>query len=211
MDIVWYGHSCFRLSERGKITIVTDPYSESIGYSPLNVKADVVTISHETPGHAYLEGVRDWSVAIERPGEYEIGGVFIMGFPLVDKKSDQARMNVAYTFDFGNLSVVHLGDLAHVPSQSDLDNLGQVNVLMIPVGGGEALSATDAAEVVAMIEPAIVIPMHYQTPHSLLPLEPVEKFLLEMGVNNPTEEETLRVSASSLPEQTQVVVLGYKG
>jgi L-ascorbate metabolism protein UlaG (beta-lactamase superfamily) len=210
MDITWHGHSCFRITERGKASIVTDPYDASIGYSDLNLKADVVTISHNTPGHAYIDGVREWQFAIERPGEYEIGGVFIIGIPLFDKKAADPAYNVLYTLDYGNLSVAHLGDLSHVPGQSDLDALGQVDVALVPVGGGGALNAAQAAEVISMLEPSIVIPMHFHTEHSLLALAPVDKFLTEMGVTNPVEEDTLRVTSSGLPEQTQVILLGYK-
>lgn len=210
MDISWYGHSCFRITERGATTIVTDPYADSIGYGELNLKADVVTVSHDMPGHANVDGVRDWQFVVKTPGEYEVGGVFIIGSAMIDKKAENPRYNIVYTYDYGNLNVVHLGDLDHVPTQSALEALGEVNVLMVPVGGGTALNSAQAAEVVSMLEPNIVLPMHYQTPHSLLELAPLERFLKEMGISNPVEEETLRVSASTLPEQTQVVVLGYR-
>ena len=211
MDITWYGHSCFRIAERGKASIVTDPYDASIGYSGLNLKADVVTVSHNTPGHAFIEGVREWQFVIERPGEYEIGGVFIIGTPMIDKKAKDPSYNVLYTLDYGNLNVAHLGDLSHVPGQSDLDALGQVDVVLVPVGGGGALNAAQAAEVVSILEPSIVIPMHFHTEHSLIDdLAPVDKFLTEMGVTNPVEDDTLRVTSSGLPEQTQVILLSYK-
>ena len=211
MDITWYGHSCFRITERGKASIVTDPYDASIGYSDLNLKADVVTISHNTPGHAFVDGVREWQFAIERPGEYEIGGVFIIGTAMYDKKAKDPTFNVLYTLDYGNLNVAHLGDLSHVPGQSDLEALGQVDVALVPVGGGGALNAAQAAEVVSILEPSIVVPMHYHTEHSLIDdLAPVDKFLTEMGVTNPAQEETLRVTSSGLPEQTQVILLSYK-
>lgn len=213
MDITWYGHSCFRLVERGKASIVTDPYSEDIGYAPLNLKADIVTTSHESAGHAYLEAVRDWKLAINRPGEYELGGVFITGVAMVNKKAETPTYNVVYHFDFGALNIAHLGDLNYVPSQSDLEALGgDIHIALVPVGGGGGLNAGQAAEVISIIEPAIVIPMHYHTPHSLLDLAPVDKFLTEMGITAPeVMEDTFKISATNLPEQTQVVLLNYKG
>lgn len=210
MDITWYGHSCFRIAERNAAAIVTDPYDESIGYSKLNLKADVVTVSHDQPGHAAVEQVQGWRIAINRPGEYEIGGVFIIGTPMVNRKADNPRYNVVYTYDYGSVSVVHLGDLDHVPSQSALEALGQVDVLLVPVGGGGALNSSQAAEVIALLEPRIVVPMHFHTPQSLLELAPVDKFLSEMGITSPTETDLLKISASSLPEQTQVVLLNYR-
>lgn len=210
MDITWYGHSCFRIVERGKAAVVTDPFDESIGYNRLNLKADIVTISHETPGHNHVDAVRDWQFAISRPGEYEIGGVMVLGTAMVNKKAENPRYNVVYMLDFGAINVVHLGDLDHVPNQSSLDKLGEAHVLMIPVGGGGALSASQAAEVVALMEPNIVVPMHYLTDDSRLDLAPIDKFLSEMGVTNPEETDVLKVSSSSLPEQPQVALLDYK-
>lgn len=210
MDITWYGHSCFRISERGSATIVTDPYSTEIGYAPLNLKADVVTVSHDSPGHANVDTVKNWKFAINSPGEYEIGGVFIIGSAMIDKKEENPHYNVIYLYDYGSINVVHLGDLSHVPSQSALEALGEVHVLMIPVGGGGGLSANQAAEVVAMLEPKLVIPMHYGTPDSALDLAPVEKFLTEMGVTNVEPVDSLKISASALPETTQVVLLNYR-
>jgi L-ascorbate metabolism protein UlaG (beta-lactamase superfamily) len=211
MDITWHGHSCFRIAERGKATFVTDPYDTSIGYPPLNLKADVVTISHDAPGHASLKGVRDYRVVIDRAGEFDVGGVFVLGTPMFNRKENCPRYNLAYTLDYGHLTVLHLGDLAHVPPQSDLDALGQVNVALVPVGEGLALSPAQAAEVIAMLEPNYVIPMHYQTSYSALNLAPVERFLTEMGVTSPEEVETLKVTTGALPEQTQVVLLSYRG
>ncbi|NJL93097.1 MAG: MBL fold metallo-hydrolase [Anaerolineae bacterium] len=210
MDITWYGHSCFRLTERGSTSIVTDPFDPGVGYGALNLKAQVVTISHEAAGHAHVDAVRDWEYVINRPGEYEIGGVFIIGTPMFNKKADDPKPNIVYSFDYSGVIVVHLGDLDHVPSQSALESLGEVAVLLVPVGGGGALNASQAAEVVSLIEPAIVVPMHYKTPHTQLELAGVEKFLAEMGVTSPTEEETLKVSTSGLPAQTQVTLLSYK-
>jgi len=211
MDIKWYGHSCFRISERGKATIVTDPFDASIGYMALNLKADVVTVSHDTPGHANIDGVKEWRFIVSRPGEYEVGGVLITGTPMINRKAQDPLYNVAYLYDYGALNLVHLGDLNHVPSQSSLDALGEVHIAMVPVGGGGALNAGQAAEIISMIEPSIILPMHYHTAHSLLELDPIDKFLTEMGVTTPTVTDILRVSAGSLPEQPQIILLDYQG
>lgn len=210
MDITWYGHSCFRITERGKASVVTDPFDESIGYAPLSLKSDIVTVSHNVAGHANIDAVREWQFAIDRPGEYEIGGVFVIGALMADPKAKDPTYNIAYTFDYGNLNVVHLGDLDHVPNQSSLDALGQIDVALVPVGGGGALNASQAAEIISMLEPSIVVPMHFQTEHSQLNLDPLDKFLTEMGVANPAETDTLKVASSGLPETTQVVLLQYK-
>lgn len=210
MDITWYGHSCFRLVERGRATIVTDPFGESLGYELPKLKGDIVTISHQAPGHAHVSAVRGYEHIIEGPGEYEIQNVFITG--VMTAKPDEAtpRRNVIYVFDYDNLTVAHLGDLDHVPPQSMIDALGTISVALVPVGGGTSLNSVQAAEVISLLEPSVVIPMHFQTPALRgLELDTVDRFLKEMGVNSVDAEPSLRISASSLPEQTQVVLLDY--
>ena len=103
--------------------------------------------------------------------------------------------------------MLHLGDLAHVPDQSTIEDLGEVNVLLIPVGGDNTLRGALAAEVVALIEPHYVVPMHYAIPELGITLDPIDKFLKAMGISRVQEEETLRVTRSGLPEQPQVVLL----
>lgn len=207
MDITWYGHSCFRITERGKIAVVTDPFAETIGLAAPKLKADVVTISHDVPGHNALDMIRTQPYVLRGPGEYEIGGVFITGIALHTVNETAEQLNVAYLYDYDNLTVLHLGDLAHVPDQSVIEELGQVNVLLVPVGGGNGLKAAQAAEVVALIEPDFIVPMHYELPGLSIALEPVDRFLKAMGVSKVQEAEVLKISASELPEQPQVIVL----
>jgi len=209
LDITWYGHSCFRLSERGLASVVTDPYGEGIGLPAPKLKADIVTISHEGLGHSAAEAVKGAQMVLRSPGEYEIGGVFVTGIAMhtIDESRSLARYNVAYSFDFGGeVNVLHLGDLGHVPDQRQIQELGEVTVLLIPVGGGNGLRAAMAAEVIALIEPSYIIPMHYAIDGLSLEMEPVERFLKAMGVSKVQEEDTLRVSTAPL-EGTQVVLL----
>lgn len=210
MDISWYGHSCFRLMERGVASIVADPFDESIGYEPPRVRADIVTVSHEAPGHSTIGELKGVSHVLSRPGEYEIGGVFITGVATFDPKADPEylRRNIVFVYDFGEFTVCHLGDLDYIPGQSQIESLGPIDVLLVPVGGGGALNSAQAGEVISLIEPSMVVPMHYQTPSSRLELDPLDRFLKEMGVTAVEEMDYLRIrSHSSLPEETQVVVL----
>ena len=207
MDITWYGHSCFRITERGSISIVTDPFSEEIGLELPKLKGDVVTISHDSPGHNNIDAVKGHAYSLGGPGEYEIGGVFISGVAMHHVTDEGAYPNVAYVMQYDSLTVVHLGDLAHIPDQSTIEAMGEVNVALVPVGGGRSLKASEASEVIALTEPNYILPMHYAMPGLNIELESVEKFLKEMGVSKVQEEDTLRVTASSLPEQPQVVLL----
>jgi hypothetical protein len=174
-------------------------------YKLPKMRADIVTSSHDAPGHAGLDIWPKTTHIIIKPGEYEIGGVFVIGVPMHD--AEKGRTNTAFLFDFDGLNVVHLGDLSYVPDQSEIDALGAVNVALVPVGGGNSLNATQASEVVSLIEPDIVIPMHYKTPYTTLRLDALDRFLKVMGVGKTQAQPSLRVTASELPEQTQVVVL----
>ena len=206
MEITWYGLSCFRLSERKHATIVTDPYNGKLGLPQLKLKSDVVTISHEAQGHNYATAVTGKTHTLTGPGEYEIGNVFITG--IVTDTSDDARRNVVFLFDFEGITIAHLGDMQSVPKQTQIEALEQVNILLVPVGSGNSLNAAQASELVSMLEPNIVIPMHYKLPDLKLDLDDVDRFLKEMGVTDPTEETTLKIgSSSNLPEETETIIL----
>lgn len=215
MEIAWYGHSCFRLTERGMATVVADPFdNKAIGYYPLRLKADIVTISHDAPGHNNADAVKGTSHVIRGPGEFEIGSVFITGVQTdgvgtVKKGRDQVR-NTLYVFDYEGITVAHLGDLRQVPSQTEVEALGTVNIALVPVGGGGGLNASKAAEVVSLLEPNIVVPMHYATPEAKIVLDSLGKFLKEMGLGKQENQPSLKVSRTSLPDETRVVVLDHQ-
>lgn len=213
MEITWYGHSCFRLTERNFASVVTDPYDhKTVGYSALKLKADIVTISHDAPGHSNMEAVKGTEHIIDGAGEFEIGGVFITAVQTAGggKKSKDKSRNTLYVFDYEGITVAHLGDLMEVPTQSEVEALGTVNVLLIPVGGGSSLNAAKAAEVVSVIEPNLVIPMHYYTDDAKIKLDPLNKFIKEMGLGKTESLPSLKVTRSSLPQETKVVVLDYQ-
>lgn len=214
MEITWYGHSCFRLIERGMAAIVTDPFdSDVVGFQPLKLRADIVTVSHEAPGHNFVSAVKGTLHQIDNPGEYEIGGVFITGVQTDanGKKAVEKPRNTLYVFDFDGITIAHLGDLRQVPTQGEVEALGTVNVVLVPVGGGNGLHAAKAAEVISLIEPDIVIPMHYGHKNSNVELDPLAKFLKEMGLAEPEPVASLKVTRSSLPDETKVVVLDVTG
>ena len=215
MEITWYGHSCFRLTERNYVTVVTDPYDNKvIGYDPLKLKAEIVTVSHDAPGHNYSDAVKGTTHVLTGPGEFEIGGVFITAVQTDSvgrsAKSKDATRNTIYVFDYDGITVAHLGDLQKIPTQSEIELLGTVNVALVPVGGGNSLNAAKAAEVVSMLEPNLVIPMHYFTPDSKLKLDEINKFIKEMGLSKQDAQPSLKVSRSSLPDETHVIVLDYQ-
>lgn len=213
MEITWYGHSCFRLTDRGLATVVTDPYdNRTAGYESLKLRADIVTVSHDAPGHNYSNGVKGFSHLITGPGEFEIGGVFITGIQTNGhtKTTNDDPKNTLYVFDYEGVSVAHLGDLRRVPTQTEIEALGNVHVALVPVGGGGGLNPAKAAEVISLLEPGYVIPMHYHTPASALKLGPLNKFIKEMGLDSVDPQPSLKVTSSTIPEDTKVVVLAYE-
>jgi len=211
MEITWYGHSCFRLSERG-VVAVTDPPSDDLGYARPRIRADVVTISHDHPGHNNRVGFRGGPRFFDGPGEYEVKGVFITGIATYhDSRRGAVRgRNTVFLFEFDGVTVCHLGDLGHVPSQSQVEALSNVDVLLIPVGGLHTIDASKAAAVISLVEPRLVVPMHYKTPREKARLQKVDKFLKEMGLASLEAQSELKVTKSSLPEEMQVVLLDYK-
>ncbi len=211
MELFWYGHSCFRLSERGSASVVCDPYDAmAVGYEPLKLKADIVTISHNKPGHNYLAGVKGDPYTITGPGEFEIGGVFITGIQTNghSKKSEEDPRNTLYMFDYNGITILHLGGINRVPTQTEVEELGPIHIVLVPVGGGTSLNAAKAAEVISLLEPNIVIPMHYANPASIIKLDPLSKFEKEMGIATIETQPSLKVtSVSSLPEDSKVIAL----
>ena len=214
MEITWYGHSCFRLTERNFATVVTDPYdTKQVGYAPLKLKGDIVTVSHNSPGHNCISAVKSDPFLITGPGEFEIGGVFITGVQTNkhSKKAADEPRNTMYLIDYNGLTILHLGDLNRVPTQSEVEDLGAIHIALVPVGAGGSLTAVQAAEVISLLEPNIVIPMHYSIPESTAKMEPLSRFLKEMGLKDLGAQPSLKVtSINSLPEETQVVILQYQ-
>jgi L-ascorbate metabolism protein UlaG (beta-lactamase superfamily) len=208
MEIIWYGMSCFRLSGRGQAIAITDPYAASLGLGQLKVRGDVVTVSHNSPGHNHADAVSGRRRTLTGPGEYEIGGVFVTG--IATNEDNESLANVLFLFDFGDATVAHLGDMTDVPTQTKIEALEEVDVLLVPVGGGSSLNAAQAAELVSMLEPHIVIPMHYKIPGLKPRMDEVDRFLKEMGVSRPEEEASLKVSRSAISEETTVVLLSPK-
>ncbi len=211
MEITWLGHSCFRLKGR-YATVVTDPYSPDLGYSLGKTNANIVTVSHHHPGHSYVEGVGGDPKSVTGPGEYEISGVLIIGVAAFhDSENGKNRgKNTIYLMEIDDVSVCHLGDLGHVLTTKQEEQVDNVDVLLLPVGGGSTINVRTAIEVVRQLEPKIVLPMHYQTDAvKKRELAPVDGFLREMGLREITSQPKLSVTRASLPAGTQVFLLDY--
>ena len=211
MELHWLGHSCFRIRARDT-TIITDPPARSTGYSLSSLTADVVTISHQHPGHNAIEACTGGPRVIEGPGEYEVAGVLIDGvstFHDSSQGSERGR-NTAYVIEVEDLRICHLGDLGHVPTAEQSEAMGEIDVLLAPVGGHHTIDAAAAAEVVSLLEPKVVVPMHYRTEVVRAELDTLDPFLKQMGLSEIAPQPRLTLTPSSLPAQTQVVVLDLR-
>ncbi len=209
MDITWLGQSCFRLKGK-QTTVVTDPFDPQFtGLKLPTLSADIVTVSHSHDDHSYVQAVSDNPFVIQGPGEYEVKGVYIVGVSSwhdANEGRDRGR-NVIYTISIDGVTVCHTGDLGQKLTPAQLESISGVDVLLIPVGGVYTIDAERATEVIAQIEPCIVIPMHYKVPELKFDLAPLEVFLHEMGKEDIQPVGKLAVTKEKLPTEMQVVVL----
>lgn len=212
MELIWYGFGCFRMIERGYPTVITDPYEPQKGAIRLpNTTSEIVVSSRilEKPETAEWPGVPGVIHTIAGPGEYEIGGVFITGVPSHRRKKSKRVLydNVIYTINQGDVVVCSFGECGEIPNQAQLEVLGRVNVLLIPVGLPDGLTPAMASEIVSLIEPDIVIPTYYDVTGEKSSLKPVKPFLNLMGVDAPSISTSIKVEPNVLPEATQVILL----
>jgi len=212
MDIYYLGHSSFQIVGKNA-TVVTDPFDEKmVGLKYPKINADIVTVSHQHGDHNNVDLIENPDRVISGPGEYEIKKVSIFGIPSYhdDKKGAERGKNTIYVIETDNVRIVHLGDLGHKLSEADVDSMGEVDVLMVPIGGDYTIGPKDAADTVRSIEPKVVLPMHYQTSglnqETFSALEGLEPFVSELGFKK-EEQKKLSISESSLNTEEQVIVL----
>lgn len=210
IEIRWHGHSCFEM--RNHVTLVLDPHDGvSIGLKPPSAKADIVLISHKHFDHAnglsYVK--KNGTVVIDRPGNYEVKGVRIIGLPTYHDESRGARRgsNIIYLFEIEGIRFCHLGDLGHVLSEDQARLLRPVDVLMIPVGGTFTIDARQANDVIKLLSPRMVIPMHFKVPGLNLPIASVESFIAGRGDVERIPSNTYKLSRETIPFELKILVL----
>lgn len=212
MDITYLGHSSFKL--KGKTaTVVTDPYdSQMVGMKFPKVDAHIVTVSHHHQDHDAISQIGGKPFIVDGPGEYEIQGVGIVGihsFHDNNKGKDRGE-NTIFTIEIDGIHVVHLGDLGHVLTEKDIEEIGTVDILCIPVGGVYTINEKQAVELISEIEPSIVVPMHYGRPELnqdiFGKLSPLSSFLKLFGQDQVAPQQKLSITKDKIPDQTQIIV-----
>jgi L-ascorbate metabolism protein UlaG (beta-lactamase superfamily) len=214
MKITWYGHSCFKLMVKSKngdrITIITDPFTKDYGLTPPRGGADIVLVSHDHNDHNNVKAISGEPFVIDSPGEYDVKGVFIRGiFSYHDNSQGKERgTNTIYVIETEDMKICHLGDLGEKElSNEQLDKIGDIDILMIPVGGIYTIDGSEAVKIINQIEPKVVIPMHYKIPKLTLKLNSVDKFLEEIGGQKETLEEFSIQKKDLIEQEMKVVVM----
>jgi L-ascorbate metabolism protein UlaG (beta-lactamase superfamily) len=211
LDIQWLGHACFRIRTKDGF-IVIDPFGKELGYTIGRPNANILLITHEHANHNQRAVVTGVSFCVDGPGEYEVAGVFVTGVQTYHDSENGKRRgkNIAYIIEADDLVLCHLGDLGHVPTPAQVEEMNIVDILLVPVGGHTTLGAAQAAETVRLLEPKIVIPMHYWTEAAPLELDKVDRFLRELGSKPGSPQPKLSVNRNSLPTEPEVVLLEYR-
>ena len=216
VKIVWAGQSCFEISvSDGKdhsATIVIDPFGD-VGLKMPSFTADVLLTTHDHQDHSNIKAVKGEPFVIEGPGEYEVKGVFVKGIDSFhdDVDGKERGKNTIYTIETENIRFCHLGDFGQKQLTDDqLEKIGPVDILMIPVGGVYTIDASQAQKIVGQVDPKIVIPMHFELPKLTVKLDSVEKFLKIMGKNSVESVDKLNIKVSSLPKDGDMSIIVLK-
>lgn len=210
MQLSWYGQSCFKIEMKNG-RIVLDPFDRSAGdlEPPRSTGVDIAVFSSR-PADAVLDKFRAVPSLVVGPGEYEARGVHFYGFPL-PHLADGGKLfgfSTAFLIEGDDLRILHLGGLrAPALAESDLEEIGDVDILLVPVGGKRVLDGVEAAKIVGEVEPRVVIPMHYWIPELRMDLEGPEKFFRELGIAPPEKLSKLTVRRQDLSEQGMRAVL----
>lgn len=210
MKITWLGHSCFLLEDSKGRKLLTDPFDNTLGYETYKGSPDVVTVSHNHFDHNYFSDLKGDYELVDKVGVFYACDIPIKGIPSYHDKDKGAKRgdNIIFTFKMDDYSLCHLGDLGHPLSNDDIEFIGNVDILFIPVGGNYTIDGKEASEVTKKINPKIVIPMHYKTSQVSFPLEGVETFLMYMKNASKIDSNTLIIDGV-LTESMSVKILNY--
>ena len=214
MKIQWYGHASFLITSDDGTKIITDPYEPGaydggIAYKPIDDAADIVTVSHDHADHNYVQGIKGNPVVVKGPGTHEAKGISFKGIATYHDPSEgkERGENTMFVFTVDGVTLCHAGDLGHVLSEDQVKELGALDVLLLPIGGVFTLDPNEATEVMDLVKPKILVPMHFKTPGCGFPIADVEEFLKGKSSVERIEGSEFSVSKEQLPDATRIVVL----
>ncbi len=206
MQISWNGLACFEITTKtsdGEVVIVTDPYDAATGLKQRALEAQIVTISHKGNDADNVSAVTGSPFRVDLPGEFEVKGVFVYAVSAPNAKGDNRICRI----ESEDMSVAHLGALDRMLTDEEIESLKDVDILMIPVGGGRVLDGKKAAEIIAAVEPRVVIPMTYEVDGLKEELQPVSEFVKAMGGARKEEMNKYKVARKDLPEEDMIIVV----
>ncbi len=211
MEITWLGHASFLIKDSKGRKLLTDPFDKSVGYQTFHEEVDLVSISHHHFDHDYIKELKGNPEIIDKAGLFYLCDIPIEGIPSYHDNSQGSKRgeNIIFTFEMDGYKVCHLGDLGHELSQDYIIKLGNIDILLIPVGGNYTIDGKEAANIAKLINSRIIIPMHYKTPSLSFPLDGVETFITSMKNGERINDCTLRIEGE-LEERNIVKILDPK-
>jgi len=212
MNIIWHGQSCFQIvssqSKNGQVNIVIDPFDESLGLRALKLEADILLMTRKDYEHGGAKNISGSPFVIDGPGEYETKEVFVEGIPAPSSEKEKSPSTI-YTIESEEIKICHLGFFNQKELTDDqVEKIGEADILMIPVGGNEMISAKEAIKIMSQIEPKITIPMCYQIPKLKAKLDGVDKFLKAMGVKKIESIPKLSIKKKNIAsDEAKIIIL----
>lgn len=215
MQIIWHGQSCFQITtQKGKnhlVNIVIDPFDEKIGLKMPKLTADIVLVSHNHYDHNNIKAISDNPFVVDGPGEYEIKEVFVWGINSHHDSSfgKEKGLNTIYIIETEGIRICHLGDLGQKELTSEqVEEIGNIDILMLPVGGLYTISAKEAVKIMSQIEPKITIPMHYHLSKLKVKLDDLDKFFKVLGMKTIEPQNKLTIKKKDISEaESKIVIL----
>jgi len=215
MEIYWHGQSCFEIrslsaDSKTKTRIAIDPYSNSIGLKLPLLKADLLLISDNNEDNNNISAVKDDPFVIQGPGEYEAKDIFVKGFFANHREEDEKDLSriTIYIIEAEGIKICHLGDISQKELLSEqLEKVGDVDILMIPIGGKNTIDGGEAQKIANQIEPKIILPMHYKIPGLKIDIDEKSEFLKAMGQEDIKAEDCFKIKKDGLPLETRIILL----
>ena len=211
MRVKWLGHACFLITSRDRLTVITDPYAVGggINYSPIKETADIVSVSHGHDDHSNVSAVNGKPEVVRSDGIKTAKGIQFRGIATYhdDAQGGQRGPNTIFCFTIDNIKFCHLGDLGHVLNRDQIDEIGAVDVLFVPVGGFFTIDASAASQVCDQLVPKVIIPMHFKTPKCAYPIAGVNDFLKGKKNVRRIENSEVDFEVEKLRATTEIVLL----
>jgi L-ascorbate metabolism protein UlaG (beta-lactamase superfamily) len=211
MDVKWLGHSCFLITSEAGLRVITDPYSVSGGihYSPIKETADIVVVSHNHFDHNAVSAVPGKPEVVRGSGTRTVRAVQFRGIATYHDASQgkQRGANTVFCFTLDDIRLCHLGDLGHLLSQAQINEIAAVDILFVPTGGFYTIDAAGASVVCDQLRPKVIVPMHFKTSKCDFPVSGVEDFIRGKRNVKMMNSSQIQFKFAELPAATEIVVL----